>query len=429
MQRIATVALVLAYVATLRLSYTTIIVPRFGYLGYSYSSPAPASEAGMLLLALLPALLLPVTLRRPSSYVLWFLYTIVLIPAMLMPIYTSALDWPAAVRLGIVMLVCFLLLLAAARLPRVRIPALRMPESLFWLGMLGFVALALLAIRAVFGVPLSIPTLAEVYQRRDQFKATVEGSGSGVVYLIVWLANVINPLLMARALLARRWVWGMIGLISQVALFSISGFKSVLLAPVLLVGLAVILSDRGKSYGVRFLTVLVLFVGLGLVLDPVLPVNPLTNLFVRRLIVTPGVLTGHYVAFFSSHPQALLGYGVFRHLADNVYGHSPALVIGELLSPGQTLDANANFWADAFANFGYGGMLIFSVLLGTILWLYDSLALGKRLGYSVLLIAMPTFSLTNSALLTCLATHGLGLALAVVALLPKQPPFRGQPDD
>jgi hypothetical protein len=63
-------------------------------------------------------------------------------------------------------------------------------------------------------------------------------------------------------------------------------------------------------------------------------------------------------------------------------------------------------------------MFVFTILLAGVLWLYDSVSAGKRLGYAVFLLAMPTFSLTNSALLTCLATHGLGLAIVLAALLP-----------
>src|SRR5882672_3226251 len=332
LKRATMTLMIVVFIFLLRVSYTDIIVPRYGYLGYAYFSPPAALEAVLLALAIVPAALLPMELCRPSQYSLWFIYPIGLIPAILVPMYNAALTPVDLLALSVTLLLCFLLLLAANRLPLGRWPQLALPPSLFWFGTLGFVVLVLLAIQVIFGVPVSLPSLSQVYQRRAEFKQTVAESGAGVVYLSLWLANVINPLLMARGLLERRWVWGLIGLAGQLLVFSISGFKSVLLTPALLIGLTVLIAGDGTRFGRRFLMALVGVVGLGLVLDPLLPANLISGLLVRRLIVTPGMLTGVYVQFFSTHPPAMLGYAAFRGLAENVYGQGPALVIGEYLS-------------------------------------------------------------------------------------------------
>ncbi len=410
------------FIVLLRLSYTQLIAPNYGYAGYAFVPPSMALEAAMVVLAMAPAWLLPLQLTRPSQYTLWFLYPVVVIPAILIPTYNATLPWLDLVALSVAILCCFMLLVWGTFFPLAQWPRLALPPSLFWTGTIGFVAMTLVVIHSIFGIPVSIPSLSQVYQRRTEFQDTVVANGTGVVYLSLWLANVINPLLMARGLTEGKWAWGFLGLAGQVVVFSIGGFKGVFLAPVLMVGIAILLVDGGSRFGLRFSLAFLGVAGLGLLLDPILPSNLIAGLLVRRVIVTPGLLTGAYVQYFSTHPPAMLGYSVLHGLAENVYGRGPPQVIGDYLAPGQSLWANANFWADAFANFGYGGMFVFTLLLALVLWLYDSLAAGKRIGITVLILAMPTFSLTNSSLLTCLSTHGLGLALLVVALLPAAVP-------
>jgi hypothetical protein len=83
-------------------------------------------------------------------------------------------------------------------------------------------------------------------------------------------------------------------------------------------------------------------------------------------------------------------------------------------------NANNGIYADAYMNFGFIGLFFWGILLTIILKLIDSLSRYKDLRITVATIAMPVIFLTNSALLTCLSTHGLLLALILLYLLPKK---------
>ncbi len=71
-------------------------------------------------------------------------------------------------------------------------------------------------------------------------------------------------------------------------------------------------------------------------------------------------------------------------------------------------------------NFGFFGLFLWSIFLSLILKLFDFFSKNKNIKITIGAIAMPAIVLTNSALLTCLLTHGLLLSLIVLYLLPKQ---------
>jgi hypothetical protein len=94
-------------------------------------------------------------------------------------------------------------------------------------------------------------------------------------------------------------------------------------------------------------------------------------------------------------------------------------LIGSVYFHSASNDANANIWADAYANFGYAGILCFTLLLAILLWLYDSMAASSRdVQVAALAIGLPAFALANGGLLTSLLTNGVGLAMLLIYLMP-----------
>jgi len=146
----------------------------------------------------------------------------------------------------------------------------------------------------------------------------------------------------------------------------------------------------------------------------------ITNFITRRVIAVPGLLTGYYFTFFSTSPKMSLSSSFLRGLVENPYGSSVPLLMGRVFFSDPDMAANANVFADAFANFGAYGVFLFSVLLGLILWFYDCAAVGKDRSLCTALLAMPAFALTDTALFTSLLTHGFLLAFLLVTLMPRE---------
>jgi hypothetical protein len=145
-----------------------------------------------------------------------------------------------------------------------------------------------------------------------------------------------------------------------------------------------------------------------------------TGIFTSRVIMVPGLLTGFYYDFFSTNPKVMLLHSVFSWAGTYPYPVRYPVLIAEYYL--NTVDgfANANFLADAYANFGIPGMFAFSLLLGMVLWVLDSLCEGMDLRYAASLSILAFFTLANSALLTGLLSFGILFLLLVLWLHPPE---------
>ena len=99
---------------------------------------------------------------------------------------------------------------------------------------------------------------------------------------------------------------------------------------------------------------------------------------------------------FFNHPHAQIGYSFLGRLTDDAYGRTAGYVIGDLLAPGAGSNANANLFAAAYSKFGWGGIPVFGVLLGAVLWLADQATRGKDRMIALAIFAMPAVAVTNS---------------------------------
>jgi len=86
---------------------------------------------------------------------------------------------------------------------------------------------------------------------------------------------------------------------------------------------------------------------------------------------------------------------------------------------GRDFGPNVGYLGDAFANFGFMGMFLFSMILGVFLRIVDSISRHLPANLIAAIIAVPAMALANSALFTSLLTHGFILSLIMIWLLQK----------
>ncbi len=411
-----------AYVALFNWAYATAMSP-WRYIGYTYNPPPPAFVIFSWLVAILPALWMPISLRRPSQVGYWLLYVVVFVPSCMVPFYTLEMEPIYVATLVLSLLAAFALLGSIYLLPILRIPRPRMPRALFWTGIVLLSLLLYAQIVSAHGLRIKVVSLASIYELRSEYKAA---GGGFARYAVGWQANAINPLLIAQGLVSGNVVLLLAGILGQVIIFSITGYKSVFFSGLLLVALLFVLRSKGKKLGPSMVWGTAGLVLVSSLLQLWLDSGTLFSVFVRRLIATPGLLTGYYLEFFSQNPKALLGHSILRSVVDYAYEYPPAIQIGSTYFGSSAISANANLWADAFANFGFGGIFGFTFLLGLVMWLFDSVAQGRSQRLTSLMFGMPAFFLTNTALLTSLLTHGIGLVLLIVYLMPRAAPPQAQ---
>ena len=414
--RISMLLICAAYVAAFVLVYKWVIVPVWGYEGFRYNT-TPAHAVTAWVLAVLPSLWMPIKLTRPSQVVYWLLYILVLVPVCLVPIYS--LDDQS--RGPLILAACLVGVFGLAGLVYCvpLLPLRRLYLESYELS----VVLALLSIGcfslmlASFGFHFHFISFEDTYTVRAQFKDTLNQVSSLVAYAINWQAWVINPFVMAIGLRSRRPSWVLAGAAGQFAIYSIGAFRSIFFSAAFLFYLLWVTRST-RTFGIRLAgTWVAIFTGAGALQFFGYGLIP-EQLVGERMTALPGLLTGYYYEFFSSHPLVHLGHSIFRSFVTYPYALEPPSLIGYSYFHNASENANANVWADAYANFGYPGIIGFTLLLAIVLWLYDSVAANCDIRLAVLVFAMPAFALTNVGLLTSVLTNGMGLAMLLVYLAP-----------
>ena len=145
-------------------------------------------------------------------------------------------------------------------------------------------------------------------------------------------------------------------------------------------------------------------------------------------MVVPGLLTTYYWEYFSSNPYFMMTdsiIGTFLPFGP-LYNYPKARLIGYEYFNNIESNANANIWASGFADFGYPGMIMVSILAALILKVVDSLGYKEKFVFASACSAAIGLGWVNGALHTSLLTNGvLGLILALW-LYPSQHSHRGE---
>ncbi|MCV7522696.1 hypothetical protein ABZ787_07420 [Micrococcus luteus] len=410
-------ALVLAYAWLLHHLYSTQISPFFSYLGYRYKAPTPGYTVLSLVVVWLVAMLLPASMRRPSALILWVLFVLTVAPSLLMAGYTSYLGPDRAVTTCLVLGFSYAVAVLLTRPSTAARLDVSLPPWLFRAILLLVCALTygILAVEGALSV--SPVGLDSVYDLREDYSAVV-GSNALLGYLVFNQANVVNPLIFARGIRSGRWHLAAAGLLGQWTLYASTGFKTVIFSTLVLV-IVMVIYLRRNPLGILVLfgacAVMLLAWGVDAATDNQ---ASLTSLFGRRFLMTPGVFTSVYVAFFSENPLAFLGHSVLSPFFDYPYETSIPYVIGDWMAGLPSMAANANLFADGFANFGWGGVVGVAVFLALYARTVDAVSTHLPGWVAALVMVMPTIALSNTSLFTAVLSHGLGLALVLLLTAP-----------
>ena len=419
-----------AYAFGLGVSHNLVIAPAFAYLGFEKVGPNPFVGILMLPTYVLCARRLPASWERPSTIVYWMLFVVVVAPIHVLPVFTTELSGPIWLMVGSVA-AAFWLLGGIYSMPLPTIPRLALPPRLYW-PLYALLWLVLVAtVVSYYGFQLRWVSLSEIYEIRGNYRESFEQVPRMARYAITWLGNVVAPIAIARGLTTRRWLWAVLGVTTELFLVSITGFKQMLFSSILVAGVVILVKTTQISrlgYRVAALA------GTGVFAVTAFDFSTggwsLSSVFVRRMVLTTAVNTKYHYEYFTDNPKAHLGYGLLSRWVDYPYDLSPAFLIGKVYYGNPETSANANVWADAFANFGIPGVLAFTAILGAVLLFVDAISRGLPEGLAVAAFAQSAFSLSNTAMLTVFLTHGMLLAVALVFFMPAEqraarpPPLR-----
>lgn len=413
------------YLAAFHISYVTSIAPRWGYSGLTYLPAGDGSLLFAFVAAWVPALVLPIGATRPSDVILWILYTVAYVPAVIVPYYVLGSGWDI-LPLTATLFSAVALLLLAQRHTAGRIdPPVRLSGTAYGWAAFG-IALAFTAyVASVFGVTLTLPNLASVYDVRFAYVDTLAENGRLVAYAVEWSGLALGPLLLAFGIASRRIHLAIVGIAVMLLIYASTGYKSILFLAPVLAGLMIALRLRPRHFGLLVPTALTLLITVALLLDSLLGSILPSSLAVRRLLDVPGQLTAYYYEFFTTHPTYALSHGILHGLVPQPYPVSPPAMIAWVHHFGGS--PNANLWADGMANFGLAGALAATLVAIVVLKVLDAVGRDRPLPVTGAVLGAASLSLANSGILTALVTHGLAFAGVLVLFMPLALPEEAAP--
>lgn len=405
--------------AAIHVSYQYLIAPSYSYMKLVYESPDVPVYTAMLALLLIIALILPVRLNRAADFLLWVIYLLVVVPSLTISHLAGTLSAMNQLMLGCIVTVTFGGVILASRLPTGWLTAhIRpLPPTVFWGIVIALTAITYGMLAASGQLRLQLPGLTDVYTVRGNF-AESAGGNRILGYLMPAQAAVINPVFIAAGIRRRNLLLFTGGIVAELLLYGAGGHKTVLFSiPAIL--LAAVLYGRGRRpSGALFAWAAAAVIGVSAIIDEIARTPWLTSLFTRRVIDMPGLLTGAWISTFTDRPKAHFAYSFLSPFLPYHYELTPPYLVSADFFNNPMMNANANLFANGFANAGWLGIAIEAAALAVVVVLANAAAHRTPLIVAVILLASPSVALVNGSVFTSLLSHGVLPAIAVLLLAP-----------
>ena len=401
----------LLYKIVLDLSYYFLISKIWAYNRLVLNFNGIKLLESFLLLSIIFALM-PKSSKKLSNIMVWLLILLSYVPMLtLFAFMNQPRSYMYAIT-GFWVLVPLLL-----KLPGISILSLKKSQSkiIYYSLFISLFIVVLFLIYKYIGFSINFD-LMKVYDFRSIY---VELKIPFAGYVFTWMANIINPVFFLIFILRKKWIFATMVVALQILLFSVTGNKTFFFA-LLYIFILIFIMTRKNSF--TWMTIgLAIMILVGMLSYWLADNLWILNLFVRRTLFTPAQLSFFYYDFFSKNQFTFLSqHRLFRIFLDYPYHLNPAHLIADIYFNRPQMGANNGIYADAYMNFGFIGLVLWGGFLAILLKLYNSISNNKDIKITIAAVAMPVMSLTNSAFLTCLLTHGILLSLIVLYLLPKE---------
>ncbi|WP_421663840.1 oligosaccharide repeat unit polymerase [Lysinibacillus telephonicus] len=389
----------------LEISYFIFSHPLYEYYGFTLDINYYKFVESWLIV-LLTTIFVPFRQEKPSNLILLVLFFITIIPI-------ASIYWlknEERIYYYSVLLSFILIIILIKILPIVNI-SLKGFKPKTIKNLLVIIAIGIMGIIFIYNGFPSIAALNfnNVYNVRSNFNY-----GSTIMqYLVTWLANIFNMLLLLIALINRKKFLFIFSIAIQLLLFLYTGNKSFLFS--LIVFPLVFYMVKYRIINKLVLLCLPLSIIAGIISYKLFDFYWIASLSINRIFFLPAQISFQYYEFFSENKLMLLQHSIFEPFSlEEVYPEDPVRMIG--IEYYNSNWPNTGYVGDAYMNFGIIGIFIFSILVVIILRILDSIS---KISGDLYLITM-TFSvifvlnLSSTGLLTSMLTGGIGLILLIL---------------
>lgn len=366
--------LVLVLKAAYDLSYIFLVSPYFSWTATTYPlSPNPVKIIESYGLSLIIALMLPCRLKKPSDFVILFFAFTLLLP--MSTLYGFADKDRAYMYMAVVMY--FVVLGTNKHLPRFKIPTFRSGRGLARLTAWSFVIATTFALIQIGGFDyfnLRFWDYATMVTRRWEIQSRVQETGI-LAYLYFWLFIVFLPMLIMLSLVERKYMGFFALTMFQFLLTGITARRHTLLVlPELLWTYMLVRKMRVSSIlmPLGFTGVVAIASLLFFCVQSLNFVGP----WMERYFFAPARINFGYYEFFSQFGYVYLS-STKLGLTPYPFEMIPERMVGYYVFNNPETVASAGILATSYMHFGFGGMVIFGIITGSLMRLVDSLIIKR----------------------------------------------------
>lgn len=405
------------YIGVLQFVFQVLVEPTFPFAGVRYEERSVIGYAIGIACTMTVALLMPRSIRKPSDFILWIVFAIAGAPSILISQYAVVLRPEMAVRVALAVAASLAFARGITSLSvRSIMPQIVLDrKTLLTLG-IGFSVLIYSYMIYRFGISLKYVSLSNVYDVRAAY---IEGStGDRVIgYLVPVQYQVLNPLMMILGLSSKRLSLWSAGALGQAYIYIAAGYKAVLFSIFAVIAIH-FLFRRAWVSAVRLLVGIICGAAFSALSEIVVGVRILSDLYLRRLLVVPGILTASYVTVFEHRTRG--NFAEILPFADVPFEVLTATnIVGAEIIGNAATSANVNLWGHGYLQMGFIGMFVECAFFGFVLLVADDAARHVNLSIICSIFLMPALAIAQSSVFTVMTTHGFLAAVLVSAALPR----------
>lgn len=393
----------------------------FEYFGFSYKNIDMTWWFESWIISMVPVFFLRTVQFRASTFMVLILYLLVYVPSIWMPMLIGLRPPEEVCLFQAYLMLGFLVTQFSQWVPIITIKKWKIQiKHINKILMVSYI-LAIFCVMYTHKFKVQILNFKEIYELRNQNSLDV--TNPIIIYLEVWILNLIHPLMIVFGLQKRRFALVAYGIFIQVVMYGVTGAKTALLMiPMILIIFFIYHGDM-KVFATRIGAGLALFVLGFFAIGRLWGGNDLSSslymaaesVFYLRTLGIAGLLSAQYHDFFLAHPLTYLSHS---RIGSMFYGYpytqSIGFEIGDYYSGAPGLNANAHFYVtDGFSAFGYPGLIFAGILALIVFVVIDAVTnkVDKRIVVSML--AFFVIGISNVSLLTVLLTGGLLFLIAI----------------
>jgi oligosaccharide repeat unit polymerase len=407
----AFVGLTLLFFTMLNYSYLTVVNPLFEYGGMFVEQNLEKLVISYVVVAIF-ALMLNSCHRQSSLVGLIVLATYVYIPILSFWSLTdnsNGLMWVSTASFVVVALV------SRIGTPGVRVSPVNNPKKylhlLFW-SIAGVMILELGTGNLIANFSMGIDN---VYERRSILSH--EGLSTIGGYLISWFTKILVPIFFTYCVLSGKFIAAASLLSLQLVTFGLTGFKEQLFIPMFALAIAWSVGPK-RSTKVCFLWIITIILMIAIFFSWFEETNLMSSGLLSRAFFSAPMNHFDYYQFFQNNPHTYWANSFLRGVIDYDYNARIPTIIGlNRWGSGTEAFANAGFIGSGYMHFGTIGVMIYSVLIGFLLKVFDILENDSDKPIIAALSGLATFQLVNGDLPAAILTHGIFIAALVAYLV------------